>query len=424
LVSTKVVKIQELKGNEYPKINNKKISLSIILIITVLVILDVLFSQLNCVFPDSLPFHHVYAQNSDMMESIKKEQPEYETRVPAASYDALIANNYPYPIQFVQKLDPGPAIIHDGIAILKNSYSEDIQFKKWGFPNNLNLYNFPGPNENITLLYIDGETSDDTAGFMSVPLKYTERYFSMNFGSIFKYPETAQINVQLVTVGDKNEYNLNFVNGRLGYEGWLENNYYKKILSNSSHLVDLAELISLKGDRYSYVKQININVEKNTHVNIFQFRLDFGNSTLNTPALINDGQSYIVNGRVFQGVPVSNEFKFLFDDWQFRQILNQQFVTNPSDDHIIATNSWNTLKVIKPKDNATNNFLINLVSEKTFSLWDLPILTVIMHLDIYNSLINSGSPKDILFVITVVLLIVLVFRKGKSIPINIKSGNE
>jgi hypothetical protein len=358
------------------------------------------------------------------MELIKREQPEYETRVSSASYGALIANNHPYPIQYVQKLEPGPVIVHDGIVISKNSQSEEIQFSKWGFPNNLDLYAFPGPNENITLLYIDGETANNSAGFMSSPLKNVERYFSMNFGSIHKYPETAQISIQLIVEGDSDEYNIIFVNGRLDYEGWLENTYYKKISSNSSHLVDLGELISLKGDRYSYVKQVNINIEKNTQIDIFQFRLDFGNSTLNTPALIKDGQSYITNGQVFQGVPVSNEFKFLFDDWQFRQLLNQHFITNPSGNHTIATNSWNTIKLIETEDNATNNLHINLVSEKTFSLWDLPIFEVLMHLDIYDSLINFGSPKDILFVIIVVLLIVLVFRRDKSIPVDIKSGNQ
>ncbi|WP_458747531.1 hypothetical protein [Candidatus Nitrosocosmicus sp. T] len=422
MVFAEIYKIEKLKINEYLIIDKKNISISIIRVTCIIVILFVLFTQLICLCTNPLSIQLVYAQNSDIIESVKKEQLVNETKL-LASYESLIANNYPYPIQFVQNLDPGPAIIHDGIVISNNSKSEEIQFNPWGFPHNLNLYNFSGPNENITLLYVDGGTSDNPAGFMSSPLRYTERYISMNTGFISKYPEIAQITIQLVLVGDKSEYILNFINGRLGYEGWLNNTYYEKISSNSSHLVDLTELISLNGDRYSYLEGINIIVEQDTQIGILQFRIDLGNSTVNTPALVNDGQSYFINGHVFQGIPVFSEYRFLFDDWQFKQILNQEFITNPTDDDIVATNNWNIMEMSKSENASTNNLHIKILSEKTFTLWEAPIFEVITHLDIYKSIISFGSPKDIIFVVIIVLLIVLAFHNGKNISADIKSGN-
>jgi len=383
--------------------------------------LFILCSQVICSHVASLSIQLTYAQNSDMIELVNKEQPVNETKL-LKSYETLIANNFPYPIRNVQNLESGPAIIHDGIVILKNSKSENIQFNPWGLVRDLNLYNFSGPSKDIILLYIDGSSPDYPSGFMTGPLGYAGRYISMNFGSIYKDPETAKTTIQLEVAGNKNKYFLNFISGKLGYEGWLEDTYYEKISSNSSHLVDLANIISLKGDRYSYLEGINIIVEKDTQIGILQFRIDLGNSTINTPALVNEGQSYFVNGRVFQGISLFNEYKFLFEDWQFKEILNQEFITNSPDDHIVAPNNWNVKEVSKSEDKSTNNLHTKILSEKTFSLWEVPILEVLPHLDIYNSITSFGSPKDILFVAIIVILIALAFHKGKSNTVNISSG--
>lgn len=416
------VKIEIQRIGDYLNKCQKSFSLSIILVPLVIFMLVILFSQLICSFTISWSIAPTYAQDAGLTESHNNDRSINETDQ-LDSYRALIANNYPYPIHFVQKLELGPAIIHDGIAISKNTKSEEIQFDKWGFPNNLNFYRFPGPNKNITLLYIDGNTAGSSSGFMSSELSSVERYISMNFGTINKYPKNAQITIQLEIVGDKGEYNLNFVNGRLSYEGWLKDTYYEKVSSNSSRLVDLAKLISLKGDRYSYLKQININVEKNIQIDIFQFRIDLGNSTINTPTLVNDGQSYFINGYAFQDNSLINNFTYLLHDWHFKQILKQEFITNPSDEYVIAPNNWNITKVSNIQDNSNNKIHIHLLSEKSFLLWEVPLFEVLTHLDIYNSLFEFGSPKDILFVTILTLLVMLTLRKSKSSTSDFKSGD-
>lgn len=409
-------KIEKSKIKEYQNIKQNNVNLPIILVISIIVIFIVLFSQLVCYCTNPLSIQQIYAQNSDVIESVKKEQPVNETKL-LASYNTLIANNYPYPIHYVEKINPGPAIIYNGIVMLKNSKPEDAHFSEWGMQRNLNLYNYPGPNQNISLFNIDGNSRDYPSGFMSSPLQFADRYISLNIGSVYKYPESAQITIQLEVVGDKNEYFLNFVNGRLGYEGWLENTYTKKITSNSSQLIDLAELISFKGDKYLYLDRINVNVEKDTEIGKFQFRIDPGKSTINTPTLIDDGLPYFVNGYVFQNDVVSNDYSYSFDDWQFKQILNQEFISSSSDNHLVVENNWDIKEVTKSKDNLTNNMHIKIVSERNLPLWDAPIIDVLTHYNMHNSLKQFGSPKDILFAVTVVLLTILAFYKRKTISI-------
>ncbi len=374
----------------------------------------VLIIQMAVFHTNYFPIKLAYGENPDIIPAAKKEQPAGATQL-LEKYDSLITNKFPYPVHYVEKLNAGPGIIYEGIVISKNSKPEDIKLNKWGNPNNLNLYNLPGPNKNISLINIDGNSFGGPAGFESPSLKYADRYISLNFGSIYKYPETAQITIQLEIVGDNDKYNLYLVNGRLGYEGWLENNYYKKITSNSSQLVDLVELVSLKRDNFLYLDKININIEKNTEISSFPFRIDFGKSTINTPEHLDDGALYLINGYVFQDKVLFNDFRYLFDNWEFKQILSQEFMVNPSDHHEVAPNSWDIKEVTKSIDNVTNDLHIKIISEKNMPLWDPPILDILTHLDLYNSLLQFGTPKDILFVVIMVRLIALAFHKRKSI---------
>ncbi|TVP41709.1 hypothetical protein [Candidatus Nitrosocosmicus arcticus] len=405
--------VKKAKVKKYLELKQKCVDLYTIYTLLVIGIFFILISQMVVCHNNLVPIKLTYGENSDVTNSVKEEQPANETQL-FSSYKSLITNNFPYPIHFVEKFNVGPAIIYNGIVISKNLHAEDIELRKWGIPNNLNLYNFSGPNKNIKLFNIDGNSYGGPSGFESSSLNYTDRYISLNFGSIYKYPETAQVAIQLEVVGELSKYHLIFVNGRLGTEGWVENNLYRKITSNSSQLVDLVELISSKGDKFLNLDKIYINIEKDTQIGSFPFRIDFGKSTINTPEILDDGSSFFVNGFVFQDNVISNDFKYIFEDWEYKQILNQEFIVNPSDHHIIAANNWEVKKINKSKDNLTNNLYISLISEKNIPLWDLPILKVIPHLDIHNSLLHFGSPKDILFLSILVLLITLTFHKRKS----------
>lgn len=417
------IKKSEIRG--YLVLDQRNISLSVILVPSIMIFVYILFGQFVSSYYNDVSVQYTFAQNSDVKEPVQKELLNKTKLI--SSYESLLSNNYPYPIRFVQNLQSGPAIIHDGIVILKNSKSEDIHFSEWGEVRNLNLYNFSGPNKNITLLYIEGSSPDYPSGFMSEPIRSSERYISLNFGSMNKDPETAQATIQLEIVGNKDKYYLDFVSGRLGYEGWRDNTFYKKITTNSSHLIDLDKFLSPKGDQYSYVEKINIIVEKDTQVDILQFRIDLGNSTVNTPAVLGEGKSYFVNGYSFQGVPLFNEYKYLFDDWKFKKVLSQGFMINESDpsvEHAIATNEWNIIEEIKSENNSSNTIYIKMLSEKTFSLWDLPILDVLAHLDIYNSVISFGSPQEILFVVVISILIVFALYNSSGNKVDTHTVNE
>lgn len=355
----------------------------------------------------------IYGEHSDFMHSIKKEQSVNQTQS-LDSYNFLITNNYPYPVHFVDKLDWDPAIIYDGVVISNNSKAERIQFSNWGISNNLNLYNFSGPHKNISFFTIKGNTYDNSAGFMSSSLNYSDRYVSLNLGNIYKYPQMSQVSIQLNVVGELNNYNLFFVNGRLGYENWVDNNLYKEIRSNSSLLVDLVDLLSSKGDKFLYLNGISVNIEKNTEIESFPFRIDFGKSTVNTPDILFGKEPFFVNGFIFEGDVISNDFRYLFDDWEFKQVLNQEFVVNSSYHHLIAPNNWDIKQLNESKDNLTNDLHIKLESEKIIPLLDAPILHVFPHLDVYNSLLQFGSSKDILFVIILVALITLALQKREK----------
>ena len=409
-------KIDDLKKTnlkEFIKLKHESANCSIVLKTVIISVCFVLIIQMAFYYTNYVPIKLVYGENPDIVQAVKMEQPAGATQL-LETYDSLVNNKFPYPIHFVEKLNAGPGIIYDGIVISKNSKPDDLKLNKWGKPNNLNLYDLPGPNKNISLFNIDGNSFGGPAGFESTSLKYADRYISLNFGSIYKYPETAQLSIQLEIVGELGEYHLIFVNGRLGSEGWVENTLYKKITSNSSQLLDLDELISSRADKFLYLDKIFINIEKGTDIVSFPFRIDLGKSTINTPDTVEDGAPFFVNGFVFQEKVASNDIKYRFDDWEYIQILNQHFIADPSDSYIIAENNWEIKNIIKSIDNLTNTLHINLISEKNIPLWDLSILNVIPHLDLHNSLLQFGSPKDILFVAVLLLLITLAFYKTKS----------
>jgi hypothetical protein len=54
----------------------------------------------------------------------------------------------------------------------------------------------------------------------------------------------------------------------------------------------------------------------------------------------------------------------------------------------------------------------------------LPILDVLAHLDIYNSVISFGSPQEILFVVVISILIVFALYNSSGNKVDTHTVNE
>jgi hypothetical protein len=126
---------------------------------------------------------------------------------------------------------------------------------------------------------INGTASNKASGFSSYQ-NYNGKYISLIIGKLAKKsrdPATGdpQVSFDFYIKGQKGDYQLMFVNGRLNQEGWKNNTYFSRIDSYSSKLVSLKDFVAMHGDVYSSLKRIGITFEKNIIINPLQFRIDF-----------------------------------------------------------------------------------------------------------------------------------------------------
>jgi hypothetical protein len=270
------------------------------------------------------------------------------------------------------------------------------------------------PNQNISFSSLEGNSSDGT-GFGVNSLNYSGRYIALNFGNIEKHPESNQITFNFHIQGEKDSYKIIYINGRAPSDGWINNTFYQYFPQTSSKLVDLVEIVSSVGDKFSYLDKIQINIERGTVIDLLTFKIDLGKTTINTPGVINENISYFVNGLVFKDKIISTKYHYLFQDWSFKQILNQEFEIESSNDYIIKSNGWKINEMNESKDIRTGKTIISLESERNVDSKQLPILDILQHINIYDSVMAIGSPKDILFIAVFTLIVLLFYPKVHGI---------
>jgi hypothetical protein len=341
------------------------------------------------------------------------------------SLKLLSDKNYPYPVFLVDDLIKGPAIIYNGIAISKNASTANITFSKWGYPINLSSKILKWPNKNISFFNLTGIIGNSAAGFITPQLNYSGRYISLNVGSPIKYPESSQVSIKFDIKGESSIYHIVFVNGRLNYESWVNNTLYKKIPGNSNQLIDLVDLVSSKGDKFSYLSNIQITIEKGTIINSFPFRIDLGKSTLITPYVLDKGDTYYVSGYIFGDNIINTNYKYIFDDWKFLQTLNQEFKLNSSHSYKKASNGWIIKNITQTKNsNVSDDVSVNIKSEKNISMGEIPIFDLILHLDFYNSILHFNNSKDILFVLLIASIALSFYPYKKKFHSNNKTKTK
>jgi hypothetical protein len=351
-------------------------------------------------------FTFAVAQPSDN-EYTNKVEPLNNRSTLFDKYYDLVSNNYPYLVHLTDKLHIGPAIVYEGIVISNESKSGNLRFDGWGFPNDLQIEHYSASNTNISFFTIEGNTDNNPSGFVSPFLNHTERYLSLNFGNIYKYPESRQITIQLNISGERDDYHVFLVNGRLGIENWVDNDFFKGISKLSSHLVDLFQLIESKGDKFVQLNRISIIIEKDTEAISFPFRIDFGKSTVNPPDILFPESAYFINGYIFDDKIISNDFKYYFNEWSYKQTLNQKFIVNSSYQQMIVSNGWDVRSFNISNNNITNESLVELISERTIPIDKISFLNIAPSFDIYTSLLHFGNSKDILFLTAIAFLIIL-----------------
>lgn len=328
-------------------------------------------------------------------------------------YKSLLEKNFPFPIQRVDNIISPPLIVSGGIVISNNIPNDILSFAKIGKTTNLNLSTYVMEN-NIPFYSIVGDTAESTDSFISVPQNYSNRYISLNFGEIWKQPELNQVSLRFDIKGENNSYSIIFVHGRLYHEGWSNTTLFQKIISNSSVLVDLFDIVKSKGDNFKYLDNISINVERGTLINWFPFRIDLGKSTINPPDLLIQNESYYVSGNISKASDIQYNYRYLFEDWEFKQILNQQFVLSLDIPYTILSNGW---KIINKSDSRENNSgvtILQLVSEKTIPLTQISPLESFPNVDFLGSILVFGSAKDLLFISVLILMILLFYFGTKN----------
>src|SRR5690606_6550312 len=97
-------------------------------------------------------------------------------------------------------------------------------------------------------------------------------------------------------------YVYTLLNGRSPPYGWVNNTLYENLPlpHPTSKLIDLVKIVSSAGDKFSYLDRIQINIERGTLINPLTFRIDLGKTTMNTPGVIYDDNSYLIDGLIFK----------------------------------------------------------------------------------------------------------------------------
>jgi len=326
--------------------------------ISMLIRVIILFNSLFIVF--SVQYFHimqVYGEPSEVTDLNQSGLMPNEIRT-SISYETLLENNYPIPVQHVSKIIHGPAVVYEGTVISKNTSNDGVPLSKLIGGGSMELQQHEVPNQKISFSSLEGNSLDGTS-FGVDSLNYSGRYISLNFGNIEKHPESNQISFNFHIQAEKDTYKLILVNGRAYSDSWINNTFYQYIPQTSSKLVDLVEIVSSVGDKFSYLDKIQINIERGTLIDLLTFRIDLGKSTINTPGVINENISYFVDGLVFKDKIISTKYHYLFQDWSFKQILNQEFEIESSDDYIIKSIGWKINEMNESKDNRTGKTITN-----------------------------------------------------------------
>ena len=158
-----------------------------------------------------------------------------------------------------------------------NDVNKKLNWIPFNTTQNLNIQSI-GLNSTPAFL-IRGNTDNKTSGFNAYK-NYNGTFISVTTGKINKThnnqsDQNSQFTISFVIKGNKNNYTLSFVNGRLSEEGWVNNNFYQPIGANESKLVNLLNLISLKNDQYNNIEKIILGLEKDTKASPISFHIGF-----------------------------------------------------------------------------------------------------------------------------------------------------
>jgi hypothetical protein len=158
-----------------------------------------------------------------------------------------------------------------------NDTNKKLNWIPFDTTQNLNIQSI-GLNSIPTFL-LKGDTNNKSSGFTAYK-KYNGTFISVTTGKRNKTHNNqsdpnSQFTISFKIKGNKSNYTLSFVNGRLSEEGWVNNNFYQPIGANESKLINLLNLISLKNDQYHNIEKIILVLEKNIKANPISFHIGF-----------------------------------------------------------------------------------------------------------------------------------------------------
>lgn len=333
------------------------------------------------------------------------------------SFNKLLSNGYPYPINKYEGKLEGPAIINNGIVISENFDDDNITFSKWRPNDKINMNIYFDNSSNLVFYDLYGNSSQIPSGFTLNFENYTGQYVSINIGGIIKSPEINQVAMDFYISGNRDHYHLILVNGRLYFEGWSQNVFFKSIPSNSNILIDLRQLIFTINDNFKSLDKIEIVIENQTSIISFPFRLDLGKSTINTPGLILPNNDYYVSGAIFNGEIKRIDKKYVLDNWSVKEILVQDFKVRDNLNYRIESSDWDILDEREINSTNSNSTIMRITSERNVNLFPDLMIEAAMKLDLVESINNIGNNKDFLFIL-LILLVTTVF------VINVKFNKE
>ncbi len=313
-----------------------------------------------------------------------------------------LKDNLPELEYSVKSFVSGPTAVKEGMIIKAYSSSTPLQLKPWGLPNpyKIDQVDFNG----FQFLRISGNESTKAVGFLSQPLSYHGGYISLFVGKVNKTKDDHQVSFSFDVRGKNGFYKFVFVQGNLKLDGWRGNIYYKKITPNSSTLIDSERLISEKGDFGSIVNRITIVIQPNVKLNDFEFQIDLGKSTENTPTILPVGSRSFVLGRVIHEKKSLTDSGYIFHDLRLSRFVELNYPSIPSNSSLLL-DDWKLAKKEYRNSGADSSSDLQIFAIKEIDMKDLP--SAILNMDIYETIINLDS-KDYLL-ISIIAAVILVF---------------
>lgn len=376
---------------------------------TITIIVTFLFIAISY-SDDRISHRDIYGENNSLNRVNIQDSASLKNT--AMLYESL-NEKFPILAHYVTKTIEGPAIVYNGIVISPNSTNEIIKLKKLTFNEGLDLNLHQDKVANFSFFTLDGDSYDNATSFESEQLNYSGEHISLNFGNIITHPQNNQVSFVFHLRGENDVYNLALVSGRLYLEGWLNNTFYQKIEPSSSLLLNLKDLVTEKHDKFLSLDKVYVNIEKDTQFESFPFRIDMGNSTIDTPGILESNKYYYVEGFVFDDEIISSTYQYKLKDWNFERILSQEFKVKSLRGYEISSNGWDVVDFNIAEDNKTKSTNIKIDSEIQLTFEQLNILDLIQNFNLYLSLKAFGSPKDILFIAVLIFLILMLFPNFK-----------